>query len=77
MKKKLKKFSFVYLSELQIKQMIFNHILQEFSEEEYLQNIPADDEISQIIRYEKQKLATEKAEIVDPLTYEFSDEGNS
>ena len=41
--------------------MIFNHILQEFSEEEYLQNIPADDEISQIIRYEKQKLATEKA----------------
>jgi hypothetical protein len=57
--------------------MIFNHILQEFSEDEYLQYIPADDEISQIIRYEKQKLATEKAEIVDPLTYEFSDEGNS
>lgn len=60
---------------MQIKQLIFNHILIEFSEDEYVQYIPGDDEITQIIRYEKQKFASEKAEIVDPLTYEFSDEG--
>lgn len=55
--------------------MIFNHILQEYSEDEYLQFIPADDEITQIIRYEKQKFASEKAEIHDPLTYDFKNEG--
>jgi hypothetical protein len=60
---------------MQIKQMIFNHILQEYSEDEYLQFIPADDEITQIIRYEKQKFASEKAEIHDPLTYDFKNEG--
>ena len=63
------------LTDQEAKQFVMMHLMQTYSEEDYVTHFPPNEEFKQIMRYHRMQLDDERTEIHDVLTHNFSETG--